>query len=49
MGGRTNHLDPAEQEEVRKKLATVGEVVTEGKPELRAFYNQVKAVSDRTP
>lgn len=49
MGGRTNHLDQAEQEEVRKKLATVGEVVTEGKPELRAFYNQVKAVSDRTP
>jgi hypothetical protein len=49
VGGKTIELSPAEDAEVRAKLATVGEVVTEGKPELRAFYNEVKAVSDRTP
>ncbi len=49
VGGKTVHLDPAEQAEVRAKLATVGQVVTEGKPALREFYNEVKAVSDRTP
>jgi len=49
MGGRTNHLDPAEQAEVRKKFETVGQTITEGKPELRAFYNEIKAVSERTP
>jgi C4-dicarboxylate-binding protein DctP len=49
VGGKVLHLDPAEQAEVRAKLATVGQTVTEGKPELRAFYNEVKAVSDKTP
>ena len=49
VGGKVLHLDPAEQAEVRSKLATVGQTVTEGKPELRAFYSEVKAVSDRTP
>jgi TRAP-type C4-dicarboxylate transport system substrate-binding protein len=49
VGGRTIELSPAEQAEVRSKLATVGMAITEGKPELRTFYNEVKAVSDRTP
>ncbi len=49
VGGKTIELSPAEQAEVRAKLATVGQAITEGKPELRAFYNEVKAVSDRTP
>jgi TRAP-type C4-dicarboxylate transport system substrate-binding protein len=49
VGGKTLRLDAAEQADVRSKLATVGQTVTEGKPELRAFYNEVKAVSDRTP
>ena len=48
-GGIFNRLAPAEQAEIRVKLANVGEVVTEGKPEARAFYQEVKAVSDRTP
>lgn len=49
VGGQTLHLDPAEQAEMRKKFETVGQTITEGKPELRGFYNEVKAVSDRTP
>jgi TRAP-type C4-dicarboxylate transport system substrate-binding protein len=49
VGGKTIELSPAEQAEVRSKFATVGQAITEGKPELRAFYNEVKAVSDRTP
>jgi len=48
VGGKTLHLEPAEQAEVREKFATVGQTITEGKPELRAFYNEIKAVSDRT-
>ena len=46
---KTNKLSPAEQTEIRAKLANVGEVVTEGKPDLRAFYNEVKAASARIP
>ena len=44
---KTNKLAAAEQADIRAKLATVGQVITEGKPELRAFYNEVKAASDR--
>jgi TRAP-type C4-dicarboxylate transport system substrate-binding protein len=49
VGGKTLRLSDAEQEEVRAKFATVGQTITEGKPELRAFYNEIKAVSDKTP
>ena len=49
MGGKTLRLSDAEQAEVRAKFATVGQTITEGKPELRAFYNEIKAVSDKTP
>jgi TRAP-type C4-dicarboxylate transport system substrate-binding protein len=48
-GGKFNQLSVAEQKEVREKLATVGEVVTEGKSEMRALYNEIKAVSASTP
>lgn len=44
---KTNKLSAAEQAEVRTKLADVGKIVTEGKPALRAFYDEVKAASDR--
>jgi len=33
---------------MRKKFEGVAEAITANKPELRAFYNEVKAVSDRT-
>jgi TRAP-type transport system periplasmic protein len=46
-GAKTIRLSPAEQTEVRAKLADVGTVVTQGKPEMRAFYDEVKAASDR--
>jgi C4-dicarboxylate-binding protein DctP len=48
-GGRLNHLSEAEQKELREKLATVGDVITEGKPEMRAMYSELKAASDKTP
>ena len=48
-GGRINHLSDAEMKVIRDKFATVGTTITEGKPELRAFYNELKAVSERTP
>jgi TRAP-type C4-dicarboxylate transport system substrate-binding protein len=47
-GGRLNRLSDAEQKEVREKLSTVGEAITEGKPELRAAYNELKAASAKT-
>ena len=47
-GGKFNRLSDAEQMEVRAKLLTVGETVTKDKPELAAFYNEVKAISDKT-
>jgi hypothetical protein len=34
---------------VRDKFATVGTTITEGKPELRAAYNELRAASDKTP
>ena len=49
VGGKILRLIRAEQAEVRAKFATVGQTITEGKPELRAFYNAVKAASDKTP
>jgi hypothetical protein len=48
-GGVLNHLSEAEQKEFHDKLATVGETVSEGKPELRAFYDELKAASAKTP
>jgi C4-dicarboxylate-binding protein DctP len=48
-GGKINRLSAAERAEARAKLVSVGEVVTEGKPELRAFYNELKALADATP
>lgn len=47
-GGKFIRLSAAEQDKVRKLLANVGEVVTDGKADARAFYNEVKAVSDKT-
>lgn len=46
-GAKTNHLSDAEQKDIYAKLNTVGETVTQGKPELEAFYKEVKAASDR--
>ena len=48
-GAKINRLSDAEQKEIYAKLSTVGEAITQGKPELAAFYKEVKAVSDRTP
>ena len=48
-GAKTIRLSDAEQKEIYSKLNSVGQVVTEGKPELRAFYDEMKAASDRIP
>lgn len=48
-GGKINRLSDAEMKVIRDKFATVGTTITEGKPELRAMYNELKAASDRTP
>jgi C4-dicarboxylate-binding protein DctP len=48
-GGKINRLSEDEMKTVRDRFATVGTTITEGKPELRAFYNELKAVSERTP
>jgi TRAP-type C4-dicarboxylate transport system substrate-binding protein len=48
-GGKFNRLSAAEQSEVRAKLSDVGEVVTEGKAEMRDFYKELKALADKTP
>jgi len=48
-GGKINRLSDAEMKVIRDKFATVGTTITEGKPELRAFYNELKTVSERTP
>lgn len=48
-GAKINRLSDAEQKEIYDKLNTVGEAVTQGKPELAAFYKEVKAISDRIP
>jgi TRAP-type transport system periplasmic protein len=48
-GGNTKHLSDAEQAEMRAKFATVADTVLASKPDVRAFYDEVKAVSDKTP
>jgi TRAP-type C4-dicarboxylate transport system substrate-binding protein len=48
-GGKVNRLSEAEMKIVRDKFATVGTTITEGKPELRVFYNELRAVSEKTP
>jgi TRAP-type C4-dicarboxylate transport system substrate-binding protein len=48
-GAKTNRLSEAEQKDVYAKLSTVGDAVTQGKPEVAAFYKELKAASDRTP
>lgn len=48
-GAKIVRLSDAEQKEIYQKLSTVGDAVSEGKPELAAFYKEVKAVSDRIP
>lgn len=48
-GGKINRLSDAEMKAIRDKFATVGTTITEGKPELRAMYNELKAAGDRTP
>ncbi len=45
---RTNRLSDDEQKKVHEMLSTVGDVVTQNRPELAAFYKEIKAVSDRT-
>ena len=47
-GAKTLRLSEAEQKDIYEKFRTVGETITVNKPELRAFYNEIKAVSDRT-
>lgn len=47
-GGIYNRLSAEDMATMREKLATVGEAVTEGKPELREFYERIKSVSDST-
>jgi TRAP-type C4-dicarboxylate transport system substrate-binding protein len=48
-GGKINRLSDAEMKTVRDKFATVGTTITEGKPELRAAYNELRAASEKTP
>jgi len=48
-GTKTNRLSEAEQKEFYQRLVTVGDAVTQGKPEVAAFYKEVKAASDRIP
>jgi C4-dicarboxylate-binding protein DctP len=48
-GGKINRLSEAEMKAVRDKFATVGTTITEGKPELRAAYSELRAASERTP
>jgi len=48
-GGKINRLSDAEMRAVRDKFATVGTTITEGKPELRATYNELRAASEKTP
>jgi len=48
-GGKINRLSDAEMKTVRERFGTVGTTITEGKPELRAFYNELRAVSEKTP
>jgi C4-dicarboxylate-binding protein DctP len=48
-GGKINRLSDTEVKIVRDKFATVGTTITEGKPELRAFYNELKTASEKTP
>lgn len=48
-GGKINRLSDADMKAIRDKFATVGTTITEGKPELRALYNEIKAAGDRTP
>ena len=48
-GGKINRLSDAEMKAIRDKFATVGTTITEGKPELRAMYNELKAASEKTP
>jgi len=48
-GGKINRLPEPEMKTVRDKFATVGATITEGKPELRAMYNELRAASERTP
>lgn len=48
-GGKINRLSDAEMKVVRDKFATVGTTITEGKPELRALYNELRAASEKTP
>lgn len=48
-GGKINRLSEAEMKTIRDRFATVGTTITEGKPELRAFYNELRAISEKTP
>jgi TRAP-type C4-dicarboxylate transport system substrate-binding protein len=46
-GGEFITWSPQEMDEMRKSLGTVGEVVTAKTPELKAFYQKVKAISNK--
>jgi TRAP-type C4-dicarboxylate transport system substrate-binding protein len=46
-GGSFITFSPAEMAEMHKKLDSVGPMVTAKPPELKAFYEKVKAISDR--
>jgi C4-dicarboxylate-binding protein DctP len=46
-GGSFITFSPADMAEMHKKLDSVGAVVTDKPPELKAFYEKVKAISDK--
>jgi TRAP-type C4-dicarboxylate transport system substrate-binding protein len=46
-GGEFITWTPAEMDQMRKTLGTVGEVVTAKTPELKAFYQKVKSYTDK--
>jgi TRAP-type transport system periplasmic protein len=48
-GGKINRMSEAEMKTIRDKFATVGTTITEGKPELRAMYNELRSASEKTP
>src|SRR6185312_9636869 len=44
-GGEVIPLPPAEQAELEKRLKPIGAQVTSGNPQLKAFYDKIKALS----
>jgi TRAP-type transport system periplasmic protein len=47
-GGTLTEFSPAEEKQLNRMLATVGETVLKNQPEVLAVYNVMKKVADRT-